>query len=121
MGNKSMFNSKRLMVAVFFGFVMGLSCIFGAMLIFGMTFNTPELINVIINRMLIGFVIGISILKMRWYSHGLLIGFVVGLPFLLYDYITGKEMMIVISVAILNPIYGLMIEFFTSKVFKLER
>jgi len=90
------------------------------MLIFDMSFSTPELINILVNRMLIGFVIGISILKMSWYSHGLLIGFVVGLPFLLYDYITGKEIMIVISVAILNPLYGLAIEFFTSKVFKLK-
>lgn len=116
-----MFNPKRLMVAVSLGFVMGLSCLLGAIVLFDMTFNTIETINVLVNRMLIGFVIGISILKMNWYSHGLLIGLIVGLPFLLFDYITGKEILVVIGVAILNPIYGLLIEFFTTKVFKLER
>ena len=115
-----MFNSKRLMVAVSLGFVMGLSCYLSAVVLFDMTFNTVETINVFVNRMLIGFVIGISILKMNWYSHGMLIGLIVGLPFLLYDYITGKEILIVIGVAFLNPIYGLLIEFFTSKVFKQE-
>ena len=116
-----MFNSKRLTVAVVFGFLMGLSCYMSAAIIFDMTFDTAETINIFVNRMLIGFVIGISILKMNWYSHGLLIGLIVGLPFLLYDYITGKDILIIIGVAILNPVYGLLIEFFTSKVFKLER
>ena len=115
-----MLNSKRLMVAVAFGFLRGLFRYFGGMYIFGNTYDLHQVINIFVNRMLIGFVIGIFVLKISWYSHGLLIGFIVGLPFLLYDYIAGYKLLLVLSVVILNQIYGLTIEFFTSKVFKLE-
>ena len=113
-----MFNSKRLYIAVAFGFVMGAGCWVSAVMMFDLKFSTAEIVNIFVNRMLIGFVIGISILRISWYSHGNLIGFVVGLPFLLYDYITGKEMLIVINLIFVNPLYGLAIEFFTTKVFK---
>lgn len=113
-----MFNSKRLYIAVALGFVMGLGCWVSAVILHDVKFTQAEIVNIFVNRMLMGFVIGISILKMSWYSHGLLIGFIVGLPFLMYDYMSGKEMAVVIGVAVVNPLYGLAIEFFTTKVFK---
>ena len=115
-----MLNPRRLIVAVAFGFVMGIMCYVGAMVSFGKTFDTPQVINIFLNRMLIGFVIGISVLKISWYLHGLLIGFIVGLPFLMTVIILGNTLPIIAAVFILNPIFGFTIEFFTSKVFKLN-
>lgn len=115
-----MFNSKRMLVAVAFSLVMGLVCYMGGRVIFDIAFTTPEIINIFVNRMLIGFVIGVSVLRMDWYVHGMLMGFIVGLPYLMYDYITGKGPLVVISVAVLNPLYGLAIEYLTSKLCKLE-
>ena len=113
-----MLHADRVSVAVALGFVMGLICYLGGAVLFHIAFSTPEIVNIFVNRMLIGFVIGISVLKMEWYAHGLLIGAIVGLPYLLYDYISGKELLVVVTVALLNPLYGLAIEYFTSKVFR---
>jgi hypothetical protein len=114
-----MFQAKRVTVAVAFGFAMGLICYLGGTILFHFAFSTPEIINIFVNRMLIGFVIGISVLKMDWHTHGLLIGSIVGLPYLLYDYMSGKGLLVVVTLALLNPLFGLLIEYFTSKVFKL--
>lgn len=111
---------KRVIVATLFGAVAGILCLVGGA-IMAVSVEQPALhiTNVMINRMLIGFVIGISMLPMRWHTHGLLMGFVVGLPFLFHDWMEGRELIILASVFFANFIFGIMIEFFTSVVFKL--
>ncbi|TXT59183.1 MAG: conserved membrane protein of unknown function [Promethearchaeota archaeon] len=112
-----MVNSKRLGISLLFGFFAGIICYTGALFL-----NLPaefvHFLNIIANRMLIGFVIGISALKIKWYFHGFLIGEIVGLPFFFYDLITGAPIEVVIGVLILNGVFGLIIEFFTTIVFK---
>jgi hypothetical protein len=115
-----MLNSKRLIVAVASGFVMGLACYVGGLLLFHLSFTPAEIANIFVNRMLIGFVIGISALRMSWYTHGMVVGLVVGLPFLLYGYISGKGLWVVITVAFLNPLFGLAIEYVTSVLCRQE-
>ena len=112
--------TKRVIVATFFGVVSVILCIAGG-LILAVPVDNPLLHypNVIINRILIGFVIGISALPMKWHTHGLFMGFIVGLPFLFHDWIVGREPAILIAVCLASCIFGIMIEFFTSVVFKL--
>ncbi|MBD3228600.1 MAG: hypothetical protein GF329_10470 [Candidatus Lokiarchaeota archaeon] len=108
---------KRVIVAVIFGFVAGIICYSGTFLL-----NIPNdfvrFLNIIVHRTLIGFVIGISALKMHWAVHGFIIGEIVGLPFFFFDLITGVDIMIVLGVLAINAVFGIMIEFFTSIVFK---
>lgn len=112
-----MISIKRIIIATIFGFIAGLLCYFGA-ISSNLEIDTLRLIFIIVNRMLIGFVIGISALKIKWPLHGIIIGEIVGLPFVLYDIMIGESYTLIIAVLIASALFGLMIEFFTSVVFK---
>ncbi|MFX1589734.1 MAG: hypothetical protein ACFFC1_16415 [Promethearchaeota archaeon] len=109
---------KRIVVSVIFGIIAGFICFIGALLL-GLPIDVLRFIVILVNRTLIGFVIGISRLRMNWVLHGILIGEVVGLPFFLYDITMGVDLIIVIGVLFINALFGIMIEFFTTVVFKL--
>ena len=113
-----MVESKRIIVGTIFGFIAGLLCYVGGfMLGIGYGYTIFQIINVFVNRMLIGFVIGISALKLKWYIHGLVIGEIVGLPFFFYDLILGADSSLLIVVLIASGVFGILIEYFTSFVF----
>lgn len=112
-----MVKSKRLIVATSFGFVAGLICYFGALLL-DIPADFIRFLNIIAHRTLIGFVIGISALRLNWILHGLIIGEIVGLPFFFFDLITGVNLIIVFLILVINAAFGIMIEFFTTIVFK---
>lgn len=112
-----MIQVKRVIVATIFGIVAGFICFVGALFL-GLPIDILRFTVIIVNRTLIGFVIGISALKMNWLLHGILIGEIVGLPFFLYDITMGVDLIIVIGVLFINALFGIMIEFFTSIIFK---
>ena len=112
-----MVNPKRVIIATLFGIVAGILCYFGAISL-NLEIDVLRLIFILVNRALIGFVIGISALRMKWVLHGLLLGEIVGLPFFLFDLIIEIDLTILLSVLILNGVFGIMIEFFTTVVFK---
>jgi len=111
-------SSKRIAIATAAGLAAGFCCVAGGTIMFDMTFTPLALVFVLSNRMLIGFVIGISSLKMPWIWHGLLIGFIVGFPFPIYDLITGQGNAIAAAAFIMSMIFGVGIEFVTTVVFK---
>lgn len=112
-----MVNSKRVIIATLFGIVAGIICFLGAISL-NLEVDALRLIFIIVNRALIGFVIGISALRMNWVLHGLLLGEIVGLPFFIFDLIIEGDLAIVLAVLLLNGVFGIMIEFFTTVVFK---
>jgi hypothetical protein len=64
-------------------------------------------------------VIGISGLeRIKWYYHGILIGFIVGLPFFIFDIIMEVEIFVILGLPVINCLFGLMIEFFSTVVLK---
>jgi len=74
------------------------------------------LISSIGNRILIGFVIGISAWKIHYLLHGTLIGLIVTLSLsigILLDSVAGFLMFTVAGL-----VYGFLIELFATKVFK---
>ena len=89
-----MFDLKRFIISLTFGLIAGIICYIGAVLL-NISADALHMINILVNRTLIGFVIGISAFKMKWYLHGLLMGEVIGLPFFFFDLITGVEISIV--------------------------
>jgi hypothetical protein len=118
-----MYNKKRLLVASLAGIACGFIC-------FALASSSPgELpwpvaIQIIISRTLIGFGIGISSLSMRhWSINGLVMGALFSLP-LAFSGLMAPDSpefsnagMLGMTI-ILGMIYGLLIEFVTSVLFK---
>jgi len=113
-----MINMKRLITATLLGGLCGLFCYTGAIILFGIEIPVLNAFYIFLSRILIGFVIGISVLNINWVKHGLLIGFIIGLPFPLFDIIIGQKWYIVGAAFIMGPVFGVFIEFVTTKVFK---
>ena len=108
---------KRITIATIFGLIMGVIC---ASLMFSsgiIKFSVGMLLFVLLNRTVMGFVIGASGLKVHWAWNGIIMGLVVGwiCSFFLFMNIGG---MIPVFNFLANGIFGLVIEFFTTKVFK---
>jgi hypothetical protein len=116
----NMLNKKRLLIATIFGVISGFVC-------WGLSSSGgPQpwflALSTILGRTLIGFAIGISILKIKWWLHGIIMGFIFSLPMAVQGfYVPGKEMFIFFGTLIMGIIYGFFIELFTTVVFKAPR
>jgi len=112
-----MLNKRRLLIATIFGVISGLICWRLS------SSGGPQpwffALSTILARTLIGFAIGISILKMKWWLHGIIMGFIFSLPMAFQGfYVPGKEMFIFLGTIVMGIIYGFFIELFTTVVFK---
>jgi len=70
------------------------------------------------DRAVMGFVIGASGLRLHWAWHGIVIGVVVGSIFSYFLFMTLGPGSVPPVNAVVNGIFGLVIEFFTTKVCK---
>jgi len=113
-----MMRVKRLVVSTIFGFVAGIICYLGGKYGLKDDISTAMFLYILVNRTLIGFVIGISPFRMRWALHGLLMGLIVGVPFTAGCLLEESNLETAVAALILGALYGLMIEFFTSIVFR---
>jgi hypothetical protein len=109
--------NKRLLICITGGIIAGLICSIGGHLsgnISELTFFT--IAPAFFNRVMLGFIIGISCLRMNFLFHGALIGLLVSLitsiPFLE----GGINGFLFFTTA--GIIYGILIELFATKVFK---
>ena len=114
------FKGKRFVVALIFGFLSGLCCYIGGIYLVNIENNPTNFFWIILNRSLIGFVIGISILRLYWFFHGALIGATIGVLFPYYIFICGGNIHLIVIAYILSILFGILIEFFTSIVFKVR-
>lgn len=117
-----MTSAKRLIIATLMGAVSGIICFLLASS--GHNALSEEFIfNIILSRTLIGFVIGISGIKLGWFLHGLLLGFIVGLPMAVTSTFSNLEtsftpQMMFFTNLLIGGFYGILIEFVTSVIFK---
>jgi hypothetical protein len=109
---------KRITIAILFGLVAGLICASGAFYGHILKFSVVALLWVLLNRAVMGFVIGLSSLKVYWVWNGAIIGLVVGSIFSYSLFMTLGQVAIPLVNFFVNALFGLMIEFFTTKVFK---
>jgi hypothetical protein len=107
---------KRITIATLFGVVAGALCATATFKMGALPFTAANLLWVLLNRTVMGFAIGVSGLKMHWAWHGVLMGMVVGSIFSYFLYMHGITMAPYTMIG--NAIFGLMIEFFTTVVFK---
>ncbi|KPL13833.1 hypothetical protein AMJ74_04520 [candidate division WOR_3 bacterium SM1_77] len=112
-----MLNKKRLVIATLFGVISGLIC-------WGLSSSGgPQpwffAVSTILSRTLIGFAIGFSVFKIKWWLHGIIMGLIFSLPMAFQGfYVPGKELYIFFGTLIMGIIYGFFIELFTTVVFK---
>jgi hypothetical protein len=114
---------NRVIVATLAGVFAGLSCWLGGQYVFGYVHSPLQVANTLGQRTLIGFVIGISALRMNWQLHGLTLGLIVGAPFALGHLMSFTDTWLDTAVGImlfpLGAFYGWAIELITTKIFRL--
>jgi hypothetical protein len=118
-----MFSTKRFIVATVMGFVTGFICLAFAS---GGPEPLPSAVawQIVFSRALAGFAIGISIFKMgHWTIHGAVIGLIFSLPLAFSGLMApdnpefSKDLMFIMT-CVLGVVYGLLIEFVTTVLFK---
>jgi len=111
--------NKRLLICTIGGIIAGLICSAGGLLSGNISeFSFFAIAPAFFNRLMLGFLIGISSLKLNFVFHGMVIGLLVSLitsiPFLEGN-VKGFMFFTIAGI-----IYGLLIELFATKVFKLK-
>ena len=110
---------KRILIATFFGLVMGVVCATAAFNAGFLTFTTVNLVWVLLNRGVMGFTISISGLKLNWVWNGIVMGLITGSIFSYFLFMNMGPVLVPFANALMNGLFGLIIEFFTTVVFKL--
>jgi len=109
---------NRMIVATLFGIAAGLLCASGAFYGHLLKFSAATLIWILLNRAVMGFVIGASGLRVHWAWNGIVMGVVVGSIFSYFLFMTLGPGIVPPINALANGVFGLMIEFLTTKVCK---
>lgn len=109
---------KRLAIATLFGLVAGVLCATMASSGHLLKLTTVSLLWILLNRTVMGFAIGASGLKVHWAWNGVIIGLVVGSIFSYYIFMDLGLPTVALLTPIGNAVYGLIVEFFTTVVFK---
>jgi hypothetical protein len=108
---------KRIVIATLFGLVAGVICVTLTSSAHLLKITAVTLVWILLNRTVMGFVIGTSALKLHWAWNGIVMGLVVGSIFSYFLFMNlGVKMLLITPIG--NMIFGLMIEFFTTVVFK---
>ena len=112
-----MVGAKRVLIATLCGLLFGFVCM-------GFASSNPEAtetlsatikLNIVLSRTLMGFMIGISALRLNWWLHGVLMGFISSIPMAVAML---DRFDIMIGTVVMGMIYGLLTELITSILFK---
>ncbi len=109
---------KRIVIATFFGLVMGAVCATGAFYANLLKFSVVTLVWILLNRVIMGFAVGVSGLKLHWALNGIVMGLAVGSVFSYFMFMSMGVIGVPIANFFVNGVFGLLIEFFTTVVFK---
>jgi len=107
---------KRITIATLFGVVAGALCATASFKFGMLPFTAVNLLWILLNRTVMGFVIGTSGLKLHWAWNGVLMGCVAGSIFSYFLYMHGMKTAAFTMIG--NAVFGLIIEFFTTVVFR---
>ena len=109
--------NKRLLICTIGGLLAGIICSAGGLLSGNIAeFSFFGLAGVFVNRLMLGFIIGISRLKINYLLHGILMGFLVS--FIISVSFLENNVKGFIFFTTAGIIYGFLIELFAVKVFK---
>jgi hypothetical protein len=71
--------------------------------------------NIVLSRTLMGFMIGISAIRLKWWLHGIVIGFIASIPMAIN---VMDRPGIMIGTVVMGMIYGVLTELITTILFK---
>lgn len=108
---------KRIVIATLLGVVAGLVCVSAGSAL-GLNLTPQSFGWALLNRTMLGFVIGISALRLHWAWHGCLMGVLVGSVFSYSAWMLEGTVWLAAGLLAGSIIFGLLIEFFTTVVFK---
>jgi hypothetical protein len=108
---------NRIVITTVLGVVAGLICALGGMSL-GVTMTPISFAWVLLNRTVLGFVIGISGLRLHWAWHGIILGLIVGSLFSFGGYLMGSKPLVVVATIVASVIFGFAIDGLTTVVFK---
>ena len=111
--------AKRFWIALIFGVITGLICAFISMSGAAAEQKTMVFLSALLNRALIGFVIGISAWKLGWALHGIIVGLIVTLAMsfpLIWVPEAGFNVFLMYTIG--GIVWGFIIELFTTIIFK---
>lgn len=109
---------RRIWIAIVFGLVAGCICAGGGLAAGIFKLSVINVMWVLLNRGVMGFAIGVSDLKVHWAWNGVLMGLIVGSIFSYSLFMDVGPKLLPLMNFFVNGLFGLMIEFFTTKVFK---
>ena len=110
-------NRKRIIICTIGGIIAGILCMIGGVLTGNITEITfLGILPLFFNRIMLGFVIGISRLKMHYLVHGALIGLLISLVSSLMILEESTIGFILFSTG--GTIYGALIDWVATKLFK---
>lgn len=113
-------NVRRIIISTVLGFVCGIVC-------WNLAASNNPLAwylsaSIVLNRMLLGFGIGISNWKMPWWLHGIVMGIIFSIPMAFSSCAAPeKQLFIFIGTIVMGIIYGIVIELVTSVIFKAKQ
>jgi hypothetical protein len=111
--------NKRLIICTAGGIIAGILCSAGGLLSGNIAeFSLFAIAGPFFNRIMLGFIIGISNLRINYLLHGVILGFLVSLINSISFLESGMKGFIFFTGA--GMIYGLLIELFASKVFHVK-
>jgi hypothetical protein len=112
-----MLTSKRVIIATISGVVFGFVCL-------GFALSNPDSSetlsstvrwSIVIGRTMLGFMIGISALRLKWWLHGIVLGIIASIPMAIPII---DNTVIAVSTVVMGIVYGFLIELITSVLFK---
>ena len=109
-----MIYAKRVIITTILGVITGLLCYLGGVHA-GVEFTTGIMLATIFNRTFIGFVIGVSAIRIHYLLHGILIG---ALGSITMGVAADLNSLVVIT--LFGMLWGLLIEGIATKGFKAE-
>jgi hypothetical protein len=108
---------KRLSLSIVAGIICAIICAIGRKYLIPSITLSALIVSSFGNRILIGFVIGISRLRMNYLLHGAFIGFLVTLSYSI-GMILDNNVMGFIMYTTAGTIFGIFIEIFVTKICK---
>ena len=109
-----MLTTKRVLITTICGFIFGLVCMYLASSGPNPVDNATKLI-ILFSRGLMGFTIGISAIRLKWWLHGIAIGLIGSIPMAIP---VMDQPSIMFGTFLMGIIYGFLIELITTKLFK---
>lgn len=115
-----MLTAKRVIIATICGIIFGFVCL-------GLASSNPHpegvltltvKLNIILSRTFLGFMIGISALRLNWWLHGIVLGIISSIPMAVA---VMDKPSIMIGTFVMGIIYGVLIELITSVLFKAKQ